>query len=158
MILGVLAAGAGAVVGCGFDGPGAGALERQLPALIAPQAPSVVAQVSCPGGVPDDEGAVTRCRASVDGVAVEVQVTRRGGVAAVRLDRALLVLDDVEATVAGRLTSDLGVAVVVRCDGARVRVAAEGVVLRCTGTDSSKRERPLEVSADASGALSVRFV
>jgi hypothetical protein len=156
-MLGVLAAGAGAIVACGVDGPGAGALERQIPALVAPQAPSVVTDVVCPDGVPDDDGAITRCRAWVDGVAVEVQVTRRDGVAAVRLDRALLVLDDVEATVAGRLTSDLGVAIVVRCEGARVRAASDGLALRCSGTDPSKRERPIEVAVDASGSLSVRF-
>lgn len=135
-----------------------GVLERNLPAQLVADHPEVVADVACPRPIKKEAGLVVSCTATLGGALVVITVTQLDANGAVRaaLDTPLLDVTASAATLAARLTKDLGVATTIECAGPAVRVLVVGAVLQCTARDPSLRSRTLAVTvADAAGTLDV---
>lgn len=149
----------GAVLGCvalvglggacgGSERLDAAVLARVLPGQVAPEHPEVVTDVACPSRIDKRAGAVVECTASLAGAPVTVRVTQLDDNGAVRaeLDAPLLDVSRSAATLAARLTKELGVDTTIECDGAPLRVLVVGEKLRCTARDPSLRSRVLVVT------------
>ena len=136
-------------------------LERVLPAQLVADHPEVVTDVQCPDPIERRAGVVVQCTAALGGVPVGVTVTQLDASGAVRaeLDKPLLDVAASVATLAARLTKDLGVVTTLECSGPAVRVLAVGEVLQCTARDPSLRSRTLAVTVlDDTGALDAKLV
>lgn len=133
-----------------------GVLERNLPSQLVVDHPEVVTDVSCPRPIKKQAGLVVQCRAAIGGAPVVVTVTQLDDNGALRavLDASLLDVTASAATLAARLTKDLGVATTIECAGPPVRVLVVGEQLSCTARDPSLRSRTLTVTvADDAGTL-----
>jgi len=120
-----------------------------------------VGSVSCPDDIEVADGARFRCRATVAGGAVEVDVrqTDGDGALAVEPTRAVLVTDrvadDIVEVLADRFDRDDAT---VTCEGPAVRVERVGASFRCLAADGDEA-RVVEVRVrDVRGALTYTLV
>jgi hypothetical protein len=127
----------------GADEVDTGSIESAVPAALLPEHPELVTDVSCPGPIDREAGAVTVCGARLGGTDVQLTVTQVDGDGTVEVDlaRPLLDVDDLAARIAERLTTDVGVPTSVLCDGPAVRVLTVDEQIRCTATDDDDRDR-----------------
>jgi hypothetical protein len=151
VVLGVLA------VGCGSPKRlDAGVLERNLPSQLVADHPEVVTDVACPRPIKKQAGLEVQCTAAIGGSPVVVTVTQLDDNGALRavLDKPLLDVTASAATLAARLSKDLGVATTIECAGPAVRVLVVGEELSCTARDPSLRSRTITVTVlDDAGTL-----
>jgi hypothetical protein len=132
-------------------------LEAQIAATLVPDHTDVVTNVSCPE-IPRGIGVVSTCSALVGDQAVTVRVEQADQNGAVKLttDATLLDLGTTESALATRLTSDIGVAVRVACQGARVQVLRREMVLSCSATDPKDRPYAVDLTfTDDQGAYTL---
>ncbi len=119
--------------------------------------PAVVELIECPRPLAIEAQRVT-CRGEIDGVEIDLEVELEpddedGVLADVSIDVPLLDVTEVAITAGDRLSEDLGVVALVRCD-TPVIVIEPGRELACFVTDLADGiERPLLIRLlDADGA------
>jgi hypothetical protein len=147
--------------GCGSSNRlDAAALARVLPGQILPDHPELLTDVVCPAPIEKRTGMITTCTAMLADAPMTIAVTQtddNGAVSAV-LDGAVLDVTKSAATLAARLTDDLGVSTTIECDGPAVRVLVVGEVLTCSARDPSLRSRTLSVTVlDDQGTLDAKL-
>lgn len=118
-------------------------LEAAVPAAVLEDHPELVTEVVCPDSVVAGQGVATLCFADIAGRPVELSVTQvdDDGTLRIQVDRTLLDVEDLATQIAHRLTTDVGVATSVVCDGPQVRVLEIGDELRCDAVDPDDRSR-----------------
>ena len=143
--------------GCGADGPtplDIGAVERQVPGVLLPGHPDLVADVDCGDPVPTGLGPMP-CTAVVSGVEVPVIVHGPALDGRIRVESPADVVAavDLSGRVAARLQADIGVEARVACTPA-VRVAFAGQTFDCVATDPDARDIDLVATLiDADGGF-----
>ena len=139
-------------------------LEADLPAAVSPENPSDVADASCPEDIPRGIDLEVTCSATLgdDPITVVAQQVDNDGAVSLSVVEELIELDAIEAGVAGRFATDLGLDTALRCSGSRLRVLDEGISLECssqTEFDDTElpAERPFTVTVAADGTYEIQL-
>lgn len=153
--LGLVAAGCGRET----DRIDATSVVDAIPLAIAPEAPDLVRDVSCPEEIERGPGVTLECRLTLSGtplVATVEQLDDEGRIS-VRTDTVVLDTHDLARDLGHRLEEDLGVVVGVDCDAPRLFVPEAGTELVCDARDEAARPIRFSVTLlDAEGAYEVR--
>jgi len=144
-------------VACGAGSP-AGvdveALERAVPALLVPEHPEMVVDVSCPTIEVDAAGPVT-CSATIAGLVVPIVVYGPDEDSRMKVESEveLVMAAEVASSSETRLDADLGIDNEVGCEPV-LRVARAGQSFTCTATEPDGRAHVLIATLlDGTGAF-----
>jgi hypothetical protein len=139
----------------------AGSVESALPVAVWPEAPDLVAAVTCPDLDIAVIAQTTNCTATLDGEAVTLEVAvDNEGAATAAVAEPLFVVSSAAEEISGRLVADLALdaAPVVECDRTVV-VARPGASFGCEASRDADETFEFSIQLiDASGSWTLTFV
>jgi hypothetical protein len=135
--------------------------ERQLAQLTEEQVGLAADDVQCPDDVPLAAGTTTTCTATLDGqpISFTVEQTDDEGNVQITGDNSIVVVADVEASLAEQVGAEAGVEAIATCDaeGRSVLVDGAGTPIPCTVSNAADASDSIDVVATVDDAGSVSY-
>ncbi len=135
--------------------------ERQLAQLTEEQVGLAADDVQCPDDVPLAAGTTTTCTATLDGqpISFTVEQTDDEGNVQITGDDSIVVVADVEASLAEQVGAEAGVEAIATCDaeGRSVLVDGAGTPIPCTVSNAADASDSIDVVATVDDAGSVSY-
>ena len=140
------------------------AAETQISQLVVQETGVTPTDVSCPTDITAEAGNTFSCTAALEGqpLTFEVSQTDDQGNVEIQGQNTFVVIEDLQASLADAVGTDVGVAVTAECpaDGHTVLIDAVGTPITCTVTNTTNADDNAQVNAtvDAQGSVSYEWL